>query len=145
MEEKNNVLFSQDDLMEQPNEVPQNNLENGYTEELDFLQPEIQKAEEVQPVPVEPNYEEPQAEQPKYEDTVAAQQITVQNKDIIMKENPMGKIRLNKQEEKKEEQIDPASIKVDLKGNKNLTYVLILGLILLIAVIIIPMFITKVI
>ena len=55
----------------------------------------------------------------------------------------MGKIKLNKQEEVQQEEIDPASIKLDFKGNKNLKFVIGLGILLLLAVILIPLFITK--
>lgn len=142
-EEKNNVLFSQDDLISEPTNEAPNNLENGYTEELDFLKPQVQQAMEtpvapepiydapVEPVPVEPTYAEKQ------------EAVPTQSQKTDINENPMGKIKLNKQEEQPVEQIDPATIKLDFKGNNNLKYVIILGIILLIVVIVIPMFVTK--
>ena len=155
MEEEKNVLFSQDDLI---NEEPQNNLENGYTEELDFLQPAVEQAtqEPVAPVAPEPVYEEAPVEQekptPVYEEA-PVETYDDENGDVKpvvsksvkqeINENPMGKIKLNKQEEVQQEEIDPASIKLDFKGNKNLKFVIGLGILLLLAVILIPLFITK--
>ena len=162
MEEEKNVLFSQDDLI---NEEPQNNLENGYTEELDFLQPAVEQATQT-PVAPEPVYEEASVTpEPVVQETPVAPQPTpvyeaapVETYDdeigdvkpVVSKpvkqeinENPMGKIKLNKQEEVKQEEIDPASIKLDFKGNKNLKFVIALGILLLLAVILIPMFVTK--
>lgn len=151
MEEEKNVLFSQDDLI---NEEPQNNLENGYTEELDFLQPAVEQATQT-PVAPEPVVQEtPVAPQPTpvyeaapvetYDDAIGDVKPVV-SKPVKQEinENPMGKIKLNKQEEVKQEEIDPASIKLDFKGNKNLKFVIALGILLLLAIILIPMFVTK--
>lgn len=136
MEENKNVLFSQDDLIEEPKkEEPQSNVESGYTEELDFLQNAVQQAAEpVAPVEPEPVYEEAPVDTP-----VAQENTSVEKQEI--NENPMGKIKLNKEEEKTVEQVDPASIKLDIKGNKNLVYVVVLGILLLAIVFIIPMFV----
>lgn len=115
-----------------------NNLENGYTEELDFsnLKEEIEKAkQEVKPVPLEPMYEEAPVE--TYEDVVNNRKIE-DKKETKINENPSAKITLNKEEEEEVEQIDPKDIKIDLKGNKSLMKVLMLGLVLLIVIILIP-------
>ena len=141
MEENNNVLFNQDDLV-QPE--PQNNLENGYTEELDFLQPAMEQAtvapEPVQEeAPVAPVYQEAPVE----DAPVEPPKPTYMGGKQAINENPMGKIKLNKEEESVQEQIDPASIKLDFKGNKNLKFVIALGILLLLAVIIIPMILFK--
>lgn len=113
-----------------------NNLENGYTEELDFskINEEMAK-QEVKPVPTEPIYEEAPVE--TYDDIVNNRKIEDKKVDTEINENPNAKITLNKEEEP--EQIDPKDIKVDLKGNKSLMKVLLIGLFLLIIIILIPL------
>ena len=154
MEENKNVLFNQDDLIEETNNNEgQTNLENGYTEELDFSALKEAPTENVEPepVPLEPQIEEqpvePQPEEqvvePEKEQTEEPVDVGQVYKNNSINENPMGRIKLNKAKETQQEQIDPASIKLDFKGNKNLKYVLVLGLFLFIAVIVIPLFITK--
>ena len=114
-----------------------NNLENGYTEELDFskINEEMAK-QEVKPVPTEPIYEEAPVE--TYDDIVNYRKIEDKKVDTEINENPNAKITLNKEEEEPE-QIDPKDIKVDLKGNKSLMKVLLIGLFLLIIIILIPL------
>ena len=73
------------------------NLENGYTEELDFsnLQEEMNKIkEEVKPVSLEPVYEQPVEEENN------------ETKVPNFYENPNAKVVLNKAEEEVEEQIN---------------------------------------
>lgn len=116
-----------------------NNLENGYTEELDFsnIKEEMEKAkQEVKPVPLEPMYEEAPVE--TYDDIVNNRKIEDKKLDTEINENPNAKVTLNKEEEEPE-QIDPKDIKIDLKGNKSLMKVLMLGLFLLIIIILIPL------
>ncbi len=140
MEENSNVLFNQDDLVEEP----KNNVENGYTEELDFLQPAVAQATqpEVQPVKPEPVYEEAPVE--TYDDELGDVKPVV-SKPVKQEinENPMGKIKLNKEEEKPQEKIDPSTIKLDFKGNRNLKFVIALGILLLLAVFILPIIVTN--
>lgn len=115
-----------------------NNLENGYTEELNFsnIKEEMEKAkQEVKPVPLEPIYEEAPVE--TYEDVINNRKIE-DKKGTEINENPSAKITLNKEEEEEVEQINPKDIKIDLKGNKSLMKVLMLGLVLLIVIILIP-------
>ena len=114
-----------------------NNLENGYTEELDFskINDEMAK-QEVKPVPSEKIYEEAPVE--TYDDIVNNRKIEDKKIDTEINENPNAKITLNKEEEETE-QIDPKDIKVDLKGNKSLMKVLLIGLFLLIIIILIPL------
>lgn len=105
------------------------NLENGYTEELDFsnLQEEMNKIkEEVKPVSLEPVYEQPVEEENN------------ETKVPNFYENPNAKVVLNKAEEEVEEQINHKDIKIDFKGNKTLIRVLVLGGILLLAIILLP-------
>ena len=78
------------------------NLENGYTEELDFsnLQEEMNKIKEVQPVPLEPIYEEQVVNEQPYVESVE------ENKETevpTFNENPNAKVVLNKAEEVVEE------------------------------------------
>lgn len=112
------------------------NLENGYTEELDFsnLQEEMEKIkEEVKPVPLEPMYEEPEVKEvplePVYEE---------KEEDEDINENPYAKITLKKDEEQIE-QISHKEIKVDLWNNKSLIRVLLLGLVLLLVIVFLPL------
>ena len=65
-------------------------------------------------------------------------EIEDKKRDTEINENPNAKITLNKEEEETE-QIDPKDIKVDLKGNKSLMKVLLIGLFLLIIIILIPL------
>ena len=231
MEENNeNVLVNQDDLIEEQPNNEKSNLENGYTEELDFsaLTPEPVK-DEVEPVAVEESTEDAAPVEPASEEAVepvevsetddslasvyepfpsmdnvpiipegeveesaeeAVEPVEVSETDDslasvyepfpsmdnvpiipgapeeasaeetpvpvesetqaeekpvkpLINENPMGRIKLNKHKDKPTENIDPASIKLDFKGNKNLKYVLALGLLLLVAIIVIPIIVAN--
>ena len=190
MEENNeNVLVNQDDLIEEQPNNEKSNLENGYTEELDFsaLTPEPVK-DEVEPVAVEESTEDAAPVEPASEEAVEPVEVSetddslasvyepfpsMDNVPIIpgapeeasaeetpvpvesetqaeekpvkplINENPMGRIKLNKHKDKPTENIDPASIKLDFKGNKNLKYVLALGLLLLVAIIVIPIIVAN--
>lgn len=107
------------------------NLENSYTEELDFsnIQEEMNRIkEEVKPVPLEPVYEEPSEPLINSDEKV----------DATFNENPNAKVVLNKAEEEVEEQISHKDIKIDFKGNKTLMRVLMLGGILLLAILLLP-------
>lgn len=107
------------------------NLENGYTEELDFsnIQEEMNRIkEEVKSVPLEPVYEE--VSEPLISET--------EKVDATFNENPNAKVVLNKAEEEVEEQISHKDIKIDFKGNKTLMRVLMLGGILLLAILVLP-------
>jgi len=144
-DEKVNLLVPEDGL----NDL-ENNIDKQYTEELDFsnLQEEIDKAKNaVNPVPLEPNYEVPEEVQsvplePNYEQEVKDVEVEEPNtKEYNPGENPNAKVVLNKTEDIKEE-IKKEDIKLDLKSNKSLMFVLGLGLFLLIIVFLIP-YITK--
>ena len=144
-DEKVNLLVPEDGL----NDL-ENNIDKQYTEELDFsnLQEEIDKAKNaVNPVPLEPNYEVPEEVQsvplePNYEQEVKNVEIEQLNtKEYNPGENPNAKVVLNKTEEVKDE-TKKEDIKLDLKSNKSLMFVLGLGLFLLIIVFLIP-YITK--
>ncbi len=114
-----------------------NNLENGYTEELDFSKINDENGkQEVKPVPTEPIYEEAPVE--TYDDIVNNRKIEDKKIETEINENPSAKITLNKEEEEPE-QMDPKDIKIDLKGNKSLMRVLLIGLFLLIIIILIPL------
>ena len=115
------------------------NLENGYTEELDFsnLQEEMNKIKEVQPVPLEPIYEEQVVNEQPYVESVE------ENKETevpTFNENPNAKVVLNKAEEVVEEEINHKDIKIDLKGNKSLMRVLLIGLVILVAIFLLPLY-----
>jgi len=112
------------------------NLENGYTEELDFsnLQEEMNKIKEVQPVPLEPIYEEQVVNEQPYVESVEKVEEPTFN------ENPNAKVVLNKAEEVVEEEISHKDIKVDLKGNKSLMRVLLIGLVILVAIFLLPLY-----
>ena len=159
MEEQKNLLVSEDDLITEPINT-NSNLENGYTEELDFsnLTNEInnqsfneQVVEPIPSVPLEPIYEEynnvdvsnniESSNVENVENVSSEIDNTVLDKKI--NENPMGKIKYKTGvEEVEQEKIDPSTIKLDFKGNNNLKYVIILGMILLFAVFAIPFIIT---
>ena len=142
-DEKVNLLVPEDGL----NDL-ENNIDKQYTEELDFsnLQEEIDNAKNtVNSVPLEPNYEESEEVhsvplEPNYEQEVKDEE-PVTKKVYNPGENPNAKVVLNKTEDIKEE-IKKEDIKLDLKSNKSLMFVLGLGLFLLIIVFLIP-YITK--
>lgn len=91
--------------------------------------------EEVKPVEPLPIYEEAPVEVYDGETITKVED----KKDYSYNENPMAQIKLNN-EEVEEEQIDPKDIKVDIKGNKSLWYVLGLGLFLLVVILVLPYF-----
>ena len=106
-------------------------------------------AEAVQPVeqPVQTEYAEavqPAEEPVQTEYTEAVQPAETEeliDNDAIdrdINENPMGKVKLNNEVEEEHEYIDPKTIKLDFKGNKNLMFVILLGVLLLVAVILLP-------
>lgn len=133
-EEKVNLLVSEDDLIN-------NDIDKQYTEELDFsnIQEEIEKTKEetIKPVPVEPIYDNVAPEEPLYDDSIKEETETPLNK-YTPGENPSAKVVLNKTEEVEEEQINHKDIKVDLKGNKSLWFVVGIGVFLLIIIFLLP-------
>lgn len=175
--ENKNLLVSEDDLLPE-----ENNLEKGYTEELDFtnltdelnktnnsdlvsneMVQDVQKIDEPvpvqnyeyeaapvetiqdvqkndEPVPVQ-NYEYEEAPVETYDDAIGDVKKVAEKQPEKINENPMGKIKLNNEEEVEHEYIDPKTIKIDLKGNNNLKFVIVLGILLLIAIIVIPLII----
>ena len=163
MEEQKNLLVSEDDLISEPIDNGVSNLENGYTEELDFsnLSNEMsnrsfneQVVEPRAAVPLEPIYEENNNEvnTEVTPSTMESASSVVENNvedsidnssiDKKINENPMGKIKFKTATEEVEEHIDPSTIKLDFKDNNNLKFVIALGLILLIAIFAIPFIIT---
>lgn len=133
MEEKN-LLVSEDDLIQEPETV-------SVAAPMEPIVSEpVQLAENVNTVPAQPEYNVAMDDVGIPVDETKKVEVK-ENKPI--NENPMGKIKLNTTEEKEEEKIDPSTIKLDFKGNNNLKYVFVLGLILLIAIFLIPVLITK--
>lgn len=148
-ENKVNLLVPEDGLID-------DNMEKQYTEELDFsnIQEEIEKVknETVKPVPLESTYEDAVAEEPIYNNVAPVEQpyddsvkgevplepSVETNTNYNPGENPSAKVVLNKCEETVTENIRHEDIKVDLKGNKSLWYVLGLGLLLLIVILLLP-------
>lgn len=149
--EKVNLLVSEDDLIPEPK--VENNIDKQYTEELDFsnLDEELAKAkeeaaqihEEVKAVPLEPVYDA--VEVPEYDDAKPAFAKPIEHsydapkEESEANEHPAGKIKLNTEEEKPEENINPKDIKVDIKGNKSLLFVLGLGLFILVIIFLLPL------
>ena len=144
-EEKVNLLVPEDGLID-------NDVDKQYTEELDFsnIQEEIEKTKEetIKTVPLEPVYDNVAPEEPLYDDSL---KVSEEPKEIVEEqteqksannynpgENPYAKVVLNKTEEVEEEQISHKDIKVDLKGNKALWFVVGIGLLLLIIIFLLP-------
>lgn len=126
--------------------MKENNIENQYTEELDFsnIEEEIEKAKNdtIKPVPLEPIYDDAAPVEPPYDDNPKSdnsqiEPIYEENKEYNLNENPSAKISLVKDEQPVVKQED---IKVNIKDNKSLIYVLLLGLFLLIMIFVIPYF-----
>lgn len=141
-ENKVNLLVPEDGLIN-------DDVEKQYTEELDFsnIQEEIDKVknETIKPVPVEPVYEDAAPVEPLYDDSPKIDSVPVEpvyeeptNTSYNPGENPSAKVVLNNTVEEEKEEINHKDIKVDLKGNKSLWYVLGLGLFLLIIILLLP-------
>jgi len=139
--------------------TPLPDYETDYTEELDLeeINETIQKYEtntEVQPNNQPVNFfegltndevvstqvvNEQPVEPVSNDQSVEVKEETPQS---FMSEHPDGKIKLNfDRVEEVEEDIKPSDIKIDIKGNKSLLYVLGLGVLLLVVVLLLPLFI----
>lgn len=127
-EEKINLLVSEDELMPDDGNITNYEIEPEI-EEIDFSDLGQENTwkdsydtqeETIQSVPLEPVYE-----------------------DVPLNEHPSAKITLQKDETMNNE--EESTVTVDLKetvlGNKTLLYVLSLGVIILLAIFIVPYFI----
>lgn len=89
------------------------------------VKPEVDEQSEVAPVPLEPNYEE---EAPFTEEEMSNGV-----------EHPNAKVTLQTAEEEVKEEVSNEDLKINLNDNASLKFVLIIGIIIFIAIMILPL------